>query len=134
MHADLQRAASGLQVAAMAAPPTRADYYGENDYPQDRTQRMGQNTMMAGAATGQYPQRTGGFNAQTYGGDGGYPPERKSWARRWLPWLIPAAVIIAVIAVAASLLDEQRQDVLRAASGRPDTGGRYLADEAGGLQ
>jgi serine/threonine-protein kinase len=104
MQADIQRAASGMQVAAMAAPPTRADYYGEYDYPQDRTQRMGQNTMMAGAATGQYPQRTGGFNAQTYGGDGGYPPERKSWARRWLPWLIPAAVIIAVIAVAASLL------------------------------
>jgi eukaryotic-like serine/threonine-protein kinase len=88
----------------MSAPPTRADYYGEYDYPQDRTQRMCQNTMMAGAATGQYPQRTGGFNAQTYGDDGGYPPERKSWARRWLPWLIPAAVIIAVIAVAASLL------------------------------
>ncbi len=107
MQADIQRAASGMQVAAMSAAPTRADYYGEyDDYPQDRTQRMGQNTMMSGAATGmqQYPPRTGGFNAQTYGGDGGYPPERKSWARRWLPWLIPAVVIIAVIAVAASML------------------------------
>jgi serine/threonine-protein kinase len=104
MQADIQRAASGMQVAAMAAPPTRADYYGEYDYPQDRTQRMGPNTMMAGAATGQYPPRTGNFGAQNYGDGGGYPPERKSWARRWLPWLIPAAVIIAVIAVAASML------------------------------
>jgi eukaryotic-like serine/threonine-protein kinase len=106
MQADIQRAASGMQVAAMAAPPTRAEYYGDYDYPQDRTQRMGPNTMMTGPGTGmqQYPPRTGGFNAQTYGGDGGYPPERKSWARRWLPWLIPAAVIIAVIAVAASML------------------------------
>jgi beta-lactam-binding protein with PASTA domain/tRNA A-37 threonylcarbamoyl transferase component Bud32 len=105
MQADIQRAASGMQVAAMGAPPTRADYY-DYDYPQDRTQRMGQNTMMAGAATGmqQYPPRTGAFGAQNYGDDGGYPPQRKSWARRWLPWLIPAAVIIAVIAVAASML------------------------------
>ncbi|MCW2930658.1 MAG: serine/threonine protein kinase [Actinomycetia bacterium] len=96
MQADIQRAASGMQVAAMAAPPTRADYY-DHDYPQDRTQRMGPNTMLAGPGTGQY--------AQTYAGDGGgYPPQRKSWARRWLPWLIPAAVIIAVIAVAAAML------------------------------
>jgi serine/threonine protein kinase/beta-lactam-binding protein with PASTA domain len=99
MQADLQRASSGMQVAAMASPPTRAEYYG--DYG-DRTQRMGPSTMMAGAATGsQYAPRTGQFEPSTYGN--GYPP-RKSWARRWLPWLIPAAVIIAVIAVAASML------------------------------
>jgi beta-lactam-binding protein with PASTA domain/tRNA A-37 threonylcarbamoyl transferase component Bud32 len=105
MQADIQRAASGMQVAAMAAPPTRAEYYDyEYEYPQERTQRMGASTMMAGAATGQYPPRTGGYSGQSYGGDGGYPPERKSWARRWLPWLIPAAVIIAVIAVAAAML------------------------------
>jgi eukaryotic-like serine/threonine-protein kinase len=97
MQADIQRAASGMQVAAMAAPPpTRAEYYG--DYG-DRTQRMGPATMMGGA-TRQY----GGPEPATYGGGGGYPPEHKSWARRWLPWLIPAAVIIAVIAVAASML------------------------------
>jgi len=104
MQADIQRAASGMQVAAMGAPPTRADYYGggydEYDYPQDRTQRMGQSTMMAGAATGQYP-RTG---AQSYGGDGGYPPERAGGGRRWVPWVIGIVVLIAVVAVAASFL------------------------------
>jgi len=47
MQADIQRAASGMQVAAMAPPPTRADYYGY----QDRTARMGQQTMMGAAAT-----------------------------------------------------------------------------------
>jgi eukaryotic-like serine/threonine-protein kinase len=103
MQADLQRAASGMQVAAMAAPPTRAEYFGDyDDYRGygDRTQRMGQ-TSVGGPPTGQYPQRTGSFDG--YGDGGGYPP-RKSWARRWLPWLIPLVVIIAAIAVAAALL------------------------------
>jgi serine/threonine-protein kinase len=96
MQADIQRAASGMQVAAMAMPPTRADYYGY----QDRTQRMGQQTMMGAAPTSVSPyQQTG------YGGyDGGGMEPRRSWARRWLPWLIPSLVIIAVIAVAAMLL------------------------------
>src|SRR5512146_624129 len=49
MAADIQRAASGMQVAAMAAPPTRAERYG--DYT-DRTQRMGPAAMMAGPGTG----------------------------------------------------------------------------------
>jgi eukaryotic-like serine/threonine-protein kinase len=105
MLADIQRAASGMQVAAMSAPPTRAEYYGEydnyGDYG-DRTQRMGQATMMGGTAARQYPPR--GSEPATYGGGNGYPPEQRSWARRWLPWLIPAVVIIAVIAVAASML------------------------------
>jgi eukaryotic-like serine/threonine-protein kinase len=101
MQADIQRAASGMRVAAMSAPPTRAENFG--DYG-DRTQRMGPATMMGGPGTGmqQYPPRTGGFEPGTYGG--GYPPERKSWARRWLPWLIPAAVIIAIVAVVLSLM------------------------------
>jgi serine/threonine-protein kinase len=101
MQADVQRAASGMQVAAMASPPTRADYYDRDydydDYPQDRTQRMGQNTAMSARQT--YPPRAGG-----YGNGGGYPPEQKSWARRWLPWLIPALVILAVVGVAGSML------------------------------
>jgi eukaryotic-like serine/threonine-protein kinase len=103
MQADIQRAASGMQVAAMAAPPTRAEHFG--DYA-DRTQRMGPAAMMAGPGTGMqnYPPRTGGFDPATYGG-GGYPPQRKSWARRWLPWLIPAAVIIAVVAVVVSMMN-----------------------------
>jgi serine/threonine-protein kinase len=95
MQADIQRAASGMQVAAMAMPPTRADYYGY----QDRTQRMGPQAMMGAAPTAVAPyQQTG------YGYDGGGMEPRKSWARRWLPWLIPALVVIAVIAVAAMLL------------------------------
>ncbi len=60
MNADIQRAASGMQVAAaFQPPPTRADYY---DY-QQRTQRMGPQTAMgAGVApttVSQYPQ--GGY-------------------------------------------------------------------------
>ena len=96
MDADIQRAASGMQVAAMAPPPTRADYYG---YP-DRTQRMGPQTMMGGAQTAVSPyQQTG------YGGyDGGDNEPRRSWARRWLPWLIPLLAVIAAIAVAAVML------------------------------
>jgi serine/threonine-protein kinase len=59
---------------------------------------MGQQTMMGAASTTASPyQQTG------YGYDGGMPP-RRSWARRWLPWLIPSLVVIAVIAVAAMLL------------------------------
>jgi eukaryotic-like serine/threonine-protein kinase len=102
MQADIQRAASGMQVAAMAAPPTRAEHFG--DYT-DRTQRIGPAAMMTGPGTGtqNYPPRTGAFDPATYGG-GGYPP-RKSWARRWLPWLIPAAVIIAVVAVVLSMMN-----------------------------
>ncbi len=51
MNADIQRAASGMQVAAAFQPPgpeARADYY---DY-QQRTQRMGPQTAMglAGAS------------------------------------------------------------------------------------
>jgi serine/threonine-protein kinase len=105
MAADVQRAASGMQVAAMSSPPTTADYYG--DY-SERTARMGPAAMMTGPGSGmqQYPPRTGGFDPATYGGgNGGYPPQRKSWSRRWLPWLIPAVVVIAIAVVVASLMN-----------------------------
>lgn len=83
----------------MAMPPTRAEnYYG--GYP-DRTQRMGPQTMMGAAQTTVSPyQQTGGFG----GYDGGPMEPRRSWARRWLPWLIPALVVVAVIVAAALLL------------------------------
>jgi eukaryotic-like serine/threonine-protein kinase len=86
-----------MQVAAMSAPPpTRADYYG---YP-EHTQRMGAPTMMAGQTTAIPPyQRGGGYG--DYGGDG-EPP--RSWARRWLPWLVGLLVVIAAVIVAAMLL------------------------------
>jgi serine/threonine-protein kinase len=105
MQADIQRAASGMHVAAMSAPPTRMENYG--DYA-DRTQRMaGPAAMMTGPGTGMqgYPPRTGGLEPATYGGNGGYPPQGKSWARRWLPWLIPLVVIVAVVAVVVSMLN-----------------------------
>ena len=96
MQADIQRAASGMQVAAMAPPPTRADYYGY----QDRTARMGQQTMMGAAAIGAPPYQQTGYGDY----DGGDTEPPRSWARRWLPWLIPALVVIGVIVAAAMLL------------------------------
>jgi serine/threonine-protein kinase len=95
MQADIQRAASGMQVAAMVPPPTRADYYGY----QDRTARMGPQAMMGAAATSVSPYQQTGYG--DYGG-GMEPP--RSWARRWLPWLIPALVVIGAIVAAAMLL------------------------------
>jgi eukaryotic-like serine/threonine-protein kinase len=98
MQADIQRAASGMQVAAMAMPPmpTRADYYGYGD----RTQRMGPQTMMGASPTAVAPYQQG------YGGgyDGGDMEPRRSWARRWLPWLIPLLVVLAAVIAAVLLL------------------------------
>jgi eukaryotic-like serine/threonine-protein kinase len=107
MVADIQRAASGMQTAASMQPPTRADYY---DY-QQRTQRMGPQTMGAAPTTvspygsGGYQQ--GGYPGQydQYGNGGGYGDnQRRSGARRWVPWLISALVLVAAIAVAAIML------------------------------
>jgi serine/threonine-protein kinase len=104
MNADIQRAASGMQVAAAFQPPTRADYY---DY-QQRTQRMGPQTMMgAGVApttVSQYPQSgyQPGYN------DGGYDNtgdgEQGGGGRRWLPWTIAGVVLVAAIVAAVLLL------------------------------
>jgi serine/threonine-protein kinase len=107
MQADLQRAASGMQVAA-AMPPTRADYY---DYPQ-RTQQMGPQTMMGAAPTTVTPHQPAGYQTgyqQPYGyGAGGYDggdgEQRDGGARRWLPWLISGLVVVAAIVVAVILL------------------------------
>jgi serine/threonine-protein kinase len=103
MNADIQRAASGMQVAAaFQPPPTRADYY---DY-QNRTQRMGPQTMMgsgvAPTTVSQYPQ--GGY--QPGYNDGGFDnggAEQGGGSRRWLPWTI-AGVVLAAVIVAAILL------------------------------
>ena len=108
MNADIQRAASGMQVAAaFQPPPTRADYY---DY-QQRTQRMGPQTMMgAGVApttVSQYPQ--GGYPSGYQQGynDGGYDngdSEQGGGGRRWLPWTIAGVVLVAAIVAAVLLL------------------------------
>jgi eukaryotic-like serine/threonine-protein kinase len=108
MNADIQRAASGMQVAAafQQPPPTRADYY---DY-QQRTQRMGPQTMMgAGVApttVSQYPQ--GGYptgNQQGYNNDGYEGGDfQQRGGRRWLPWTIGIVVVVAAIIVAFLVL------------------------------
>ncbi len=104
MNADIQRAASGMQVAA-AMPPTRADYY-----PQ-RTQQMGPGTMMGAAPTTVTPYQQTGYQTgyqQPYGqGTGGYDGgdnDQRGGARRWLPWLISGLVVLAAIIVAVILL------------------------------
>jgi beta-lactam-binding protein with PASTA domain/tRNA A-37 threonylcarbamoyl transferase component Bud32 len=74
MRADLQRAASGLPVAA--APPTRAEMY-------QGTQRMG-----ADPATG----RTSAIPAvgdYEYGGGHG--------SRRWIPWVLGLVLVLGVV-------------------------------------
>jgi eukaryotic-like serine/threonine-protein kinase len=91
MQADVQRAASGMQVAAMPpAPPTRADYYGGPP-----TQRVGQ-TMGAGPTSMMSPYADD-YNQYGYD-DGGMGP--RSGARRWLPWVI-GLVLVLVAAIAA---------------------------------
>jgi eukaryotic-like serine/threonine-protein kinase len=108
MNADIQRAASGMQVAAAyQQPPTRADYY---DY-QQRTQRMGPQTVMgAGMApttVSQYPQ--GGYPPdyqQGYNG-GGYDNgdnEQRGGSRRWVAWVIAGVVVVAAIIAAFLVL------------------------------
>jgi beta-lactam-binding protein with PASTA domain/tRNA A-37 threonylcarbamoyl transferase component Bud32 len=104
MQADIQRAASGMQVAASLQPPTRADYY---DY-QQRTQRMSPQTMMS-AQTSVAPYQQGGYPPGYEGPyDGGYdgadPGQQRGGVRRWLPWLIAALVALAAIIVAVILL------------------------------
>ncbi|TVZ01675.1 Stk1 family PASTA domain-containing Ser/Thr kinase [Trebonia kvetii] len=109
MAADIQRAASGMQVAASMQPPTRAENY--YDY-QQRTQHMGPQTMMGAAPTTVSPYQTGGFQTgyqQPYPyGDGGYngngEPEKQGGGRRWIPWLIAGLVAVAAIVVAVILL------------------------------
>src|SRR6201986_2220345 len=105
MQADIQRAASGMQVAASIQPPTRIDYY-----EQQRTQQMGQQTMMGVAPTTVSPYQQTGYQTgyqQPYGygnggQDGGGGQDQRPGSRRWIPWVIsglvvPAAIIVAVI-------------------------------------
>jgi serine/threonine protein kinase/beta-lactam-binding protein with PASTA domain len=99
MQADIQRAASGMQVAA-AMPPTRAEFY---DYQQ--THQMGPQTRIGSAPTTVTPYQTGyqpGYQTgyqQPYGGG------RPGGARRWLPWVISGLVVLAAVIVAFILLN-----------------------------
>jgi serine/threonine-protein kinase len=107
MQADIQRAASGMQVAASMQPPTRIDYY-----EQQRTQQMGQQTMMGVAPTtvSGYQQtgyQTGYQQPYGYGNggqDGGGQDQRRG-SRRWIPWVISGLVVLAAIIVAVIMLN-----------------------------
>ena len=87
MRADLQRAASGMPVAA--APPTRFDMY-------PQTQRMGTGAMMAGPTSQIPPVEEYDYAGRDYdyagrGGAGG------GTNRRWIPWVIGLVLVIAVV-------------------------------------
>jgi serine/threonine-protein kinase len=93
MRADLQRAASGLPLAA--APPTRMDMY-------PQTQRMGAGTM-AGATSQIPPVEDYDYARRDYdyagqGGDGG------GTSRRWIPWVLGLVLVLGVVAAAAYYL------------------------------
>ena len=87
MRADLQRAASGMPVAA--APPTRFDMYPQN-------QRMGTGTMMAGATSQIPPVEDYDYAGRDYDyagrGRGGGGTNR-----RWIPWVLGVVLVIAVV-------------------------------------
>jgi len=86
MRADLQRAASGLPLAA--APPTRMDMY-------PQTQRMGPGTMAG--ATSQIPP-VEDYDYAGQGGDGG------GTSRRWIPWVLGLVLVLGVVGAAAYYL------------------------------
>ncbi len=88
MRADLQRAASGMPVAA--APPTRLDMY-------PQTQRMGAGAMMAGATSQIPPVEDYDYAGYDRGRGGGT-------SRRWIPWVLGLVLVVAVVAGAAYYL------------------------------
>jgi eukaryotic-like serine/threonine-protein kinase len=94
MRADLQRAASGMPVAA--APPTRFDMYPQH------TQRMGNTGTMVAGATSQIPPVEDydyAGRSYDYGGRG-----RGGGSRRWIPWVLGLVVVIGVVAGVAIYL------------------------------
>jgi beta-lactam-binding protein with PASTA domain/tRNA A-37 threonylcarbamoyl transferase component Bud32 len=82
MRADLQRAASGLPVAA--APPTRVDMY-------QNTQRMGADQMMG--RTSAIPP----VADYDYAGGGGYERGRGGGGHRWIPWVVGLVLVLGVV-------------------------------------
>jgi eukaryotic-like serine/threonine-protein kinase len=92
MRADLQRAASGLPVSAVA--PTRADMYA-------LTRRMGPDTMMGTGRTSQIPP----VQDDEYAG-AGYPRRARAGGggRRWLPWVLGLVLVLAVVVAVAYYL------------------------------
>jgi serine/threonine-protein kinase len=91
MRADLQRAASGMPVAA--APPTRLEMY-------PQTQRMGAGPMMGGATSQIPPVEDYDYAGRDYyrGGRGGRT------SRRWIPWVLGLVLVLGVVAGVAYYL------------------------------
>jgi serine/threonine-protein kinase len=90
MRADLQRAASGMPVAA--APPTRFDMY-------PQTQRMGTGPMMAGATSQIPPVEDYDYAGRDYdyAGRGRGGGGAAGTSRRWIPWVLGVVLVIAVV-------------------------------------
>jgi serine/threonine protein kinase len=82
MRADLQRAASGLPVAA--APPTRVDMY-------QNTQRMGSDPMTGRTSAippvADYEYAGQGYDRGRGGGSG----------HRWIPWVLGLVLVLGVV-------------------------------------
>jgi serine/threonine-protein kinase len=96
MRADLQRAAQGMPVSAVA-PPTRMDMY------DPRTQRMGADTMMPAGATTRLPPVDYG----DYRGDDGYDRggyDRGGRSFRWIAWVLGVLLVAGVVAGVAYYL------------------------------
>ncbi len=103
MRADLQRAASGMPVAA----PTRMDVYAP------RTQRMGADTMLAAGATTSIPP----VDYDDY--DDRYAPARRDGGgRRWIPWVLGLVLVLGVVGgVAYYLLGSKQTDFVPQVNG-----------------
>jgi serine/threonine-protein kinase len=81
MRADLQRAASGLPVAA--APPTRMDMY-------PGTQRTGADPMMTGRTSAIPP-------AADYEYAGAGYDRGRGGGHRWIPWVLGLVLVLGVV-------------------------------------
>src|SRR5579872_4947148 len=88
MRAELQRAASGLPVAA--APPTRMDMY-------QGTQRMGSDPMMTGRTSAIPPVGEYEYAGRDYDYAGGGRGGGGGTSRRWIPWVLGVVLVIAVV-------------------------------------
>jgi serine/threonine-protein kinase len=101
MADDIQRAASGMQVAAMPpAPATRMDYF-NGGYPPGGGEYGGQTSMMQPYGD-RMPQGGGYDDYGDYRG-GGYDDRRRGGSH-WIAWLLGALVVIAAIVVAIVML------------------------------
>jgi eukaryotic-like serine/threonine-protein kinase len=94
MRADLQRAAQGMPVAAVA-PPTRMDMY------DPRTQRMSTDSMPSGATTRIPPVDYGDYGDDGYD-RGGYDRGGRSF--RWIAWVLGLLLVAGVVAGVAYYL------------------------------